>query len=91
MAVQIEDPLSIPDVMSEVRWHPETEDFVKGLGRWVESEDDLEGMQPQNDATMSDQFNDLGDAFDGGNASAKAGQGDDEGSTETAGMDAEFE
>ena len=89
MFPQIEDPLSVPDIMAETKWHPETEDFIKDLGRWVETEDDLPGMDQkkdkEGDATMEEDFNDLGDAFEdqgGGDEGKAAGAGfKDEGSS----------
>ena len=93
---QIEDPKSIPDVINEVKWHPETEDFIKSLGRWVETEDDLPGMRRTSDVAMDDQFNDLGDSFyrggqeDDGDPLAALADEEVE-SSDTLGMDAEFE
>lgn len=83
---QIEDPFSVTDVMDEVKWHPETEDFIRDMGRWVESEDDLPGMgqKEEKDATMSEEFNDLGDAFEEDNAQ-RAGVGDEAQGGQSAG------
>lgn len=101
--MQIEDPLGVPDVMKETKYHEETEDFIRNMGRWVESEDDLPGMdeaQEGEDVTMNENFSNLGDAFGqtGGASLGGVGMdgegatlGDEESATDTVTMDAEFD
>ncbi|KAK9794940.1 hypothetical protein WJX73_003198 [Symbiochloris irregularis] len=91
--VNIEDPRGVADIMKETKYHEETEDFIKNMGRWVDSEDDLPGMdeaQEGDDVTMNENFSNLGDAF-GENGGSRGGVemdteaalGDEESATDT--------